>query len=213
MSDSLLQIGFVHRAHGLRGEVKVQLFDADSVALEQSPFLWLGPSAPEGAVPDGAAPRRLSPQGAQAGRAGTGPAHDKRKLRSLRKTGDGLYIALLEGVTDRDLAERLQGLGVYVDRTQLPELDEDEYYVGDTVGYRVQLADGTPVGTVRSILETAGNSLMVVERATGVEALIPMVPQIVQSVSPEERTVVIDPPEGLLDLNEPGASHAAESEG
>ena len=62
MSDSLLQIGFVHRAHGLRGEVKVQLFDADSVALEQSPFLWLGPSAPEGAVPDGAAPRRLSPQ-------------------------------------------------------------------------------------------------------------------------------------------------------
>lgn len=208
MSDSLLQIGFVHRAHGLRGEVKVQLFDADSVALERSPFVWLGPSAP-----DGAAPRAPAPPAAPVGRAGAGPAHDKRKLRALRKIGDGLYIALLEGVTDRDLAERLQGLGVYVDRAQLPGLDEDEYYVSDTVGYRVLLPDGTLVGAVRSILETAGNSLMVVERAGGVEALIPMVPQIVQSVSTEERTVVIDPPEGLLDLNEPGALHAAEGEG
>jgi 16S rRNA processing protein RimM len=210
MSDPLLQIGFVHRAHGLRGEVKVQLFDADSLALEQSQFVWLGPSAPDGDAPRASsAPSKIA--AAAGGRAGQ--AHDKRRLRSLRRIGDGLYIALLDGVTDRDLAEQLQGLGVYVDRSQLPQLDEDEYYVSDTVGYKVQLPDGTLVGTVRSTLETAGNSLMVISRPAGAEALVPMVPQIVQSVSPEERTVVIDPPEGLLDLNEPGAAQAADGEG
>lgn len=208
MSETLLQIGFVYRAHGLRGEVKVQLFDPGSSALEQSPFVWLGPSSRDGAA-SGEDPATAAGSRAQ----GRQPVSDKRKLRSLRKIGEGLYIAILEGVGDRNTAEAIQGLGIYVDRAQLPELDEDEYYVSDTVGYQVRLPGGEVVGTVRSILETAGNSLMVISRPAGAEALVPMVPAIVLSVDPAARTVLIDPPEGLLDLNEPGAAHAADGEG
>lgn len=198
MPDPLLQLGFVYRAHGLRGELKIQLFDADSDALDRSKQLWLGPQDAEG---EGSS----SPASAQSKGAAQGPraGFKRHELRALRRIGEGLYLVSLAGVTSREAAESLQRHGVYLDRAELPQLEEDEYYVSDIVGYQVVLLGGGVVGSVQSILATTASSLMVVSRIGASDALIPMVPEIVHAVSRDERTVVIDPPEGLLEINEP----------
>jgi 16S rRNA processing protein RimM len=198
MPDRLLQIGYVSRAHGLRGELKIQLFDAGSEALAHIKSLWLGPpAASEGGSKPGSSGSRPPLERVQAGQ-----GMQRRKIQALRVLGDGLHLVSLEGVSDRTAAEKLQSSAVYADRNELPSLDEDEYYISDIIGNQVLLANGEPVGTVRSILDTGGNSLMVVARAGASEALIPMVPEIVISVDQEARIVVIDPPEGLLAIND-----------
>lgn len=204
MQDHLLQIGYVARAHGLRGELKIQLFDATSEALGQLKSIWLGPpAAAEGETGSGPGPKgaRSLPRGT--GAVQQGPR--RHRVQGLRELGEGLHLVTLEGLADRTAAEKLQGNAVYADRNELPKLDESEYYVSDIIGDAVLLANGQPVGKVRAVLETAGYSLMVVAREGRTDAMIPMVPEIVLSVDRAARSVVIDPPEGLLDINEPGA--------
>jgi 16S rRNA processing protein RimM len=63
-------------------------------------------------------------------------------------------------------------------------------------------ADGTPVGKVSEVLHTAAGELLAVKAdADGREVLVPFVAAIVTSVSREDATIVIDPPDGLLDLS------------
>lgn len=204
MPDHLLQIGYVARAHGLRGELKVQLFDAASEALAHIKYIWLGPPSAAG---DGSRPGPAGPAARSSAR-GAGPAGPqeprRQRVQTLRALGEGLHLVTLDGLADRTAAEKLQGSAVYADRDELPQLDDAEYYVSDIVGDTVLLADGQPVGKVRAVLETASYSLMVVAREGRTDAMIPMVPEIVLSVDPSARSVVIDPPEGLLDINEPG---------
>lgn len=206
MPDHLLQIGYVARAHGLRGELKIQLFDATSEALFRIKHIWLGPSA----AAEDKTRSGLGSQGARSPSKGSGPPGPqgprRHRVQALRGIGEGLHLATLDGLTDRTAAEKLQGNAVYADRDELPRLDESEYYVSDIIGDTVLLANGQPVGEVRDVLETASYTLMVVAREGRTDAMIPMVPEIVLSVDPAAHTVVIDPPEGLLDINEPRES-------
>lgn len=72
MPDRLLQIGYVARAHGLRGELKIQLFDATSEALARIKYIWLGPSSVAGGEsrpgPGGPAARSSTRGAAPAGK-------------------------------------------------------------------------------------------------------------------------------------------------
>lgn len=210
MTDHLLQIGYVARAHGLRGELKVQLFDATSEALAQIKHIWLGaPAAGEDRSRSGTARQARS---SSRGPGGGGQQDPRRhRLQALRELGEGLYLVTLEGLADRTAAEKLQGNAVYADRSELPQLDESEYYISDIIGDTVLSANGQPIGKVRVVLETASYSLMVVAREGRTDAMIPMVPEIVLSVDPAAHTVVIDPPEGLLDINEPGEHREREA--
>jgi 16S rRNA processing protein RimM len=116
------------------------------------------------------------------------------QIEQGRKHGKHL-IALLETVKDRDQAEGLVNRQIAIYRDQLPELSEQEFYWADLVGLTVQLEDGMNLGTIRSMLATGANDVMVVQ---GVlqgerERLIPFVPgQYVISVDLGKRLVVVD---------------------
>ncbi len=116
------------------------------------------------------------------------------QIEQGRKHGKHL-IAMLATVKDRDQAEGLVNRQIAIYRDQLPELTEEEFYWADLVGLTVQLEDGTNLGTIRSMLATGANDVMVVQ---GVlqgerERLIPFVPgQYVISVDLEKRLVVVD---------------------
>ena len=78
--------------------------------------------------------------------------------------------------------------------------DDDVFYEFDLVGCTVELAGGEVVGTVGSILHTGAGELLSVVREGRTDALVPFVDEICIEVDTDARRIVIDPPEGLLDL-------------
>jgi 16S rRNA processing protein RimM len=181
----LLHIGTVRRAHGLRGQVKVALDNAESEVLAHVEHLWTGVRKSE--VADAAGQLR------------------KWQLHEARPLELGIYLVTLDGLHDRTAAEALQLQDVYADRAEMPTLSDNEVYQADLVGCTVRTQGGDEVGTVRSIDMMNGNLLLVVQRTGRADALVPLVPQIVADIDLAARAVQIDPPEGLLDLDLPGA--------
>ena len=112
----------------------------------------------------------------------------------------GKLVVRFEGVEDRNAAELLRGRVLQVDARTLPPLeDEDEYYDSQLVGLAAVLADGRPLGTVTDVLHLPHGDVLVVA-ADGREVLVPFVRAIVPAVDLAAGTLVVDPPEGLLDL-------------
>jgi 16S rRNA processing protein RimM len=105
-------------------------------------------------------------------------------------------------VPDRTAAEALRGTRLLVGADELiPVADPDEFHVHQLEGLAVELVDGTPVGTVREIVHGPGGELLVLARPELPDALVPFVRAIVPTVDIAGGKVVIDPPEGLLDLH------------
>lgn len=106
------------------------------------------------------------------------------------------FIVAFEGYTDRDQAERLRGQAVSVDRS-LVELDEDTLWVADMVGTAVVDVNGQPVGTVAGVRDGTAHDWIVLHTTEGRDCLVPHVAQIIDV---SQIPFVIDPPEGLLEL-------------
>jgi 16S rRNA processing protein RimM len=100
----------------------------------------------------------------------------------------------------REDVDALRNTLLHVPIADLPEIEEpDSYYDHQLVGLTVRLPDGSVVGEVTAVRHEA-QDLLVVRRSEGGEALVPFVAAIVPTVDVAGGFVVIDPPEGLLDL-------------
>jgi 16S rRNA processing protein RimM len=100
----------------------------------------------------------------------------------------------------REDAEALRNTELHVPVTDLPELDDpDSFYDHQLVGLAVRLTDGTPLGEVTAVRHE-GADLLVVRRTEGGELLVPFVTAIVPTVDLTGGVVIVDPPEGLLEL-------------
>jgi 16S rRNA processing protein RimM len=121
----------------------------------------------------------------------------------------GALIVRFAGVGDRDAAAALGGTWLTVDSgTLAAPADPDEFRDHDLVGLSVRTADGTVVGTVADVLHYGQDVLAVRPAAardggTGsAEILVPFVKAIVTDVDVANGVLVIDPPPGLLNLDE-----------
>ncbi len=112
----------------------------------------------------------------------------------------GRQVLKFAGIDSISDAERLRAAWVLVDRKDAVPLEQGEYYDHDLIGCRVVDAAGAVLGTVREILKTAGNAVLVVDGPDG-EVLIPAVGDFCRHISIPEKLIVVDLPEGLLDLN------------
>jgi 16S rRNA processing protein RimM len=116
------------------------------------------------------------------------------------KWHSGELLIRFEGIGDRDAAAELRGTWLLVDSATIaPPDDPDEFHDADLVGLAVRTVDGTPVGTVDDVLHPA-QDVLVVKAADGREIMIPFVKPFVPVVDVASGYVEIDPPEGLLDL-------------
>lgn len=111
------------------------------------------------------------------------------------------YFLKLKGIDTLAQADGLAGLDVFVAETSFRPLDNGCYYDFQVIGCRIVTGDGTEVGTVRGILPAGGSNLLVVARGEK-EYYVPFTEPICLRVDPEKREIVIDPPAGLLELNE-----------
>jgi len=104
------------------------------------------------------------------------------------------------GVQTIDDAEALAGCELRVPVDRLAALPPDTYYRHDLIGCRVETTKGEALGVVSDVEGTMAGSRLVVE-AAGAEVLIPLAADICTVVDPGSKRIVIDPPEGLIDVN------------
>jgi 16S rRNA processing protein RimM len=111
----------------------------------------------------------------------------------------GVLIARLSGVEDRNQAEALRGLRLYLPRAALPQTEAEEYYHADLIGLEAVLGDGTPVGRVRAIHDFGAGDTLELARPGAPPVMVPFTRAVVPVVELAERRLVLDPPPGLLD--------------
>ena len=112
----------------------------------------------------------------------------------------GLVLIKDKSVIDRDQAEALRGRSVLIREEDLPDLDGDEHYLYQMIGCRVTLTDGTEVGVLKGFFENGEQDTWVIVNEAEIEILLPAVPEFVLDIDLDSETIVIEPPEGLLDL-------------
>lgn len=126
--------------------------------------------------------------------AGAGPL----VIRTSR-AHNGIQLLSFDGHPDRTAAEALRGVRLLGE----PDEDEDDaWYADDLVGLSVQDTAGRVVGTVADLHSRPVQDLLEVTLEAGGTAYVPFVEEIVPEVDTERGVVVIDPPEGLLELGE-----------
>ena len=114
---------------------------------------------------------------------------------------NGRPVIGFEGFEKIEAVERLTGLELRVPEDSLLPLDAGAYYVHDLVGCAVETISGEPVGEVKRVEGGAGASVLSVEGRRG-EVLVPLAADICVEVDIGGRRIRINPPEGLLELNE-----------
>lgn len=119
----------------------------------------------------------------------------------------GRVVLKFSGVDSIGAAEELRGLHVLVPAGERARLEPGRYYVSDLVGCRVLVErEGArrEIGTVTEIESTGGADLLHVAPSDGArnEILIPLAEEICTEIDPAAKTIVVNPPEDLLELNE-----------
>ncbi|MEO6713064.1 MAG: ribosome maturation factor RimM [Mycobacteriales bacterium] len=167
-----LVVGRIGRPHGVRGEVSVDVRTDD---------------------PD----RRYAP--------GVVLIADpsRRSLTVVRsRWHHGRLLVHFEGSDDRVAADGLRGQLLMVDSATAGETEPGEYWDHQLVGLSAMHVNGTRIGEVYEVIHLPGSELLAVRRDDGGEVLIPFVEAIVPTVDVAGGQVVVDPPEGLLEIND-----------
>jgi 16S rRNA processing protein RimM len=130
----------------------------------------------------------------------TDRANPARVVVVSHRWHSGRLLVHFEGVDDRTAATTLRGLilQVAVDREDLPS-DPDEYYDHQVVGLTVVDPAGALVGEVVQVVHGA-QDLLVVRREGAGDVMVPFVSALIPEVDLQNRRIVADLPEGLLDL-------------
>jgi 16S rRNA processing protein RimM len=129
------------------------------------------------------------------------PRGDQREdchIASCRFEGEAIFLRI-DGVESPEAARRFQGRLLAVERDAVLPLPEGQFYPWEMEGAVVETREGRPVGRFVRV-ESGAQDLWVVEDDEHRQRLIPAVPSIVVEVSVADRRIVIDPPEGLLEL-------------
>ena len=123
---------------------------------------------------------------------------------------NGRPVVGFEGISRIEEAERLAGLELRIPEDALQPLAEHTYYRHQLVGCGVETVSGERVGEVRRVEGGVGGSLLVVDGARG-EVLVPLTLAICVEIDVAAKRIRIEPPEGLLELNETRGSRKAAS--
>jgi 16S rRNA processing protein RimM len=111
------------------------------------------------------------------------------------KDHSGTVVATAHEVDDRDTAEALRGARVFVPRSSFPTASEDEYYWVDLIGLSVVNREGVQLGTVKELLSTGPQTVLVLayeDEGKAQERMIPFVAVYVDAVDLPGRTITVD---------------------
>ena len=109
-------------------------------------------------------------------------------------------VLKFSGYDSVESAHMLVGCDLGLPEAERVQLSEGEFYDWELEGCSVEIVHGSAIGNVREVMRTGGVEILVVKDDTDREHLIPMTRSIVVEIDVAEKKILIDPPEGLLDL-------------
>ena len=169
---SYLNVAKIARTRGIRGEVLADLHTDFPERFQELKDLWLE-------FPDGSR-RRMTLENSW--------THQRRQVLKFL------------GVDDIDAAKELAGAWVQIEAQEAVILPEGTYFDHDLIGCSVRNLAGEELGTVEQVLRITGNSQLVV-RGPSSEFYVPVTDVFCKSVSVDRKEILVDLPEGLIDLN------------
>lgn len=165
-----LLMGFAGKPHGIKGEMAVK---------------WLAEIAPAPGM-----------------EVFLETATGKRQMEiidSVRFHNDR-YLIFFKNIRDRNQAEQIAGSKIYIERNQLPEPEEGEFFLQDLLGSTVFLADGSLLGKLDHLEFPAGKEVWAIKLINGKELLFPVREEFIEEIDVEAKKIVINPPSGLVDI-------------
>lgn len=167
----MLEVGKIVNTHGLRGEVKVVPWTDYPEVFEEISSVFIS--------------RREETK--------------EYKIKSVKYQKNNIILKL-SGIDSIDEAEKLRGVILTTERSQLGELPEGTYYIADLIGLAVYDESGELLGRISDVLQTGSNDVYVVKRDAGRDLLIPVIDDVVLSVDIDGGRVRVHLMEGLTDL-------------
>ncbi len=174
--ESFVAIGGLHKPHGVRGELSASFDDPglDPAGLKCVVLEMDGIPVPF-------------------------------FIEAARQRGTSSWLLKFEGADDEVAALRLAKHEIFALRDDIPGNidDDDTVYINDLPGYTIMCADNKIVGVIEDVDDTTANILLIVRRQDcGREAMVPFSDDLLLWIDPETRTLGLDIPAGVLDLND-----------
>jgi 16S rRNA processing protein RimM len=163
-----VQVGFLHKAHGLKGEMIMSILTdfPDRIQVGTEVFLREGEYQPH-------------------------------KITGIRQHNRGKLVSF-EGFTEREQLDFLRNAAVFIHKDNIPALEEGEFYLHQFIGLNVITDEGKELGKIGDIIETGANNVFVVWDQEGKEVLLPDIDEVIQNVDIEAQIVTVHILNGLI---------------
>lgn len=164
--DELIELGAITNAHGIKGDVTIKPFGKDLSSLMDY-----------------------------------GPVRDKTgqqafTILSLRHSKKDLYVAKIKEITNRNQAEDVKGTELYIERSKLPEPEEDEFYYRDLIGLSVNLESGEKWGKVIAVEDYgAGDIIEIMPQNSQKSVYFSFTKDVIPTISLKEGYLTLIPPQ------------------
>ncbi len=169
--DDFILVGKIVGAHGVKGTVRILLYSGSDSALFKADSLYIKET--EGDL-------------------------KRYEITSLNLYGN-IVRANLEGIVSRTQAKDIAGSFVFLTKNSLDVPEEGVWYWFELIGLSVLTKEGEPIGIVESIFPTGANDILVVkEKKTDKEILVPAIEPIVTDVDMKKKILWVDLPDGLM---------------
>lgn len=167
--EDLLKVGVITTTHGVRGEVKVFPTTDDAQRFLELSYVLLD----------------------------TGKELMRLEIAGV-KFFKNLAILKFKGIDNINDIEKYKGRDLWIPREEAQELAEDEYYIADLIGMKVQTEDGSVLGTLKDVMETGANDVYIVEKTEGGELLLPAIHECILDVDVENSVMTVHLMKGLV---------------
>lgn len=162
MKQAYLLLGEIVRPQGIRGEVKVKHFTDDPYRFEDLETVYIK----------------------------RGQAYQPIGVTGARVQKDDVYLTL-DGIVDRNEAEKLRGTQLWVDRANAVELDEDSVFIADILGAKAYDTQGHEIGVLKDVLTPGGVDVFVFKTAKGT-MMMPALKTVILTMDADEGRIVLD---------------------
>lgn len=167
--DKYFEIGQIVNTNGLKGMLKVKPFTDDIKEFEEFGTIYI---------------------------------QKKTELIEFKieavKYAKQMVLLKLEGIDDINEAEKYRNLYLKVDRSKMPKLPEDSYYIVDLIDCEVVTIEGENLGKIDDVFSTGSNDVYVVKNELGKQILLPAIGEVIKNVDIPNKKITVKLMEGLV---------------
>ena len=175
--NELLVVGLITSCHGINGQVKVKSLSDFEERFLKPGIRWL--------QKENEHPTKIE------------------LLSGFKQPGKETFIIKLQGINTRDHAEQLKKFKILVKTDKLPKLEKEEFHLLELINLEVKILENHELKSIGKLLnlENEKNNLLVIEIFKNQKKVfIPFVKEIVPLIDTKNNFLIINPPNGLLEL-------------